>query len=122
MIKELALQYINIAILCKTCNDFLYFIDLATNEMIFSKTLNEFDRFIEDKEYILNNYTKGLDNKEIIILIDVKKYSNYTEFRFYSRNYSDYNIYPDWNIYKFIDYNIFKRKEKLKKLKQLQYK
>jgi len=119
MIKELALQYNYIAIICKKYNNFLDFIDMATKEIDFSKTLSEHDRFFENREYILKNFQKGLNKKETIALIDVERYDNYTEFRFYCRNYSDYNDYPDWNMYKFIDYNILKRKEKLEKLKQI---
>jgi len=119
MIKESALRYKSISILCKTYYDFLKVIDIATEEMIFSKTLKTDNfRFFENKEYILENYQSFLNKKETIALILVEENVNYTEFQFYCRNYSEYDSYNDWDRFKMIDCSIYLRKEKLKQLKQ----
>ena len=118
MIKESALRYKNISILCKKYDDFLKVIDIATEEMIFSKTLPVKIRFFEDKKYILENYQSFLNKKGTIALILVEEKINYTEFQFYCRNYSEYDSYDDWDRFKMIDCSIYLRKEKLKQLKQ----
>jgi hypothetical protein len=109
VIKNLVLQYNSLAILCNSIVEFKELINIVTNEITISK-----QGFIEDREYLLENYTTNLDGGKIYALL----IKDDNEFEFYVRNYNQSDLYSDWSDYKFINFSILDRKRKLKKLNE----
>ena len=111
MLKELALRHKNVAFLCHSMSDFIEFVNIATNEMTFSKTTFGFT-FYEDKEYILEHYIKHLDEYGAYALIVYDE----NEFQFYSRRYSESEMYIDWSMFEILNFSQMLRKIKLEKI------
>ena len=120
MLKELVLKHKNVAFLCNSMDDFIEFINLATDEMVFSKTLLNEVPFYENKEYLLKCHVEGLkkggingkpyDGKLYALII------YHDEFQFYSRNYSESEMFGDWHEYEIFNFSLMLRKKKLEKI------
>jgi len=77
MIKDFILKYKNVAFLCSSKQEFIDFVDCATNEIVFSKVGYE-----EDREYILKNYLYESEHMighdklfALICYVDLRKYT-----------------------------------------------
>jgi len=118
MIKDLILKYKNVAFMCNTKNDFINFVEESSEEIEYSMGigLGHNKRFVESKEYILDNHLKIPYNKKYI-LIRLKRNEGYDEYQFYSRDSNTYNMFNDWEKYKTINYSYLLRKQKIKKIK-----
>lgn len=116
MIKDLILKYKNVAFICNNKNDSITFIEESTKEIEFSKSLlgGYENRFIEDKEYLLQYH---LRSDKMIFLIWFKQDGGYDEYQFYSRELVDYDKYSDWEKSEIINYSQLLRIDKIKKLK-----
>ena len=115
-IKELAIKYEFVAFLCNSQNEFIEFVNQATDQIFFSKTWF-IDTHIETKESILKNYTH---TGKSFAIIEIKKLDNKKEFRFYSRDYNKYYIDYERVLpnYKIINFAKYQRKEKLMKINE----
>ena len=115
MIKEILEKYENVAFNCHTKEQYLKFIDVATSELYFSKTLSGI--FIQEtKETILKYYT---NRNETIALICKKNRYKRTEFQYYARVKEEFEYYSDWKEFKIFDFVKLQRKQKLQKIKNL---
>ena len=119
-IKELVLKYKNIVFICNSSNDFVEFVNQATSEIFFSKTFYKLYKYHESKDEILRGHIHTGKSFALICTQDLTKYGydGEIEFQFYSREYSDFDLYNNWSEYKFINFTKYLRKEKLKKLNE----
>lgn len=116
MIKELADKYIKISILCKSQDEFIKFIEDATTEMEFSRTVN-YQRIMLSKKAILKYKDKYIKPDEsVIILIEKREYRYHTDYNIHTTRIVK-NLYTE-NEYKQINYSPFFRKEKIEKIKR----
>ena len=93
---------------------YLNFINIATSEMKFSKSILATYTYYQTKNIILKDH---VGNSRTIGLIVYKcpAVKNKEEFQYYSRNTQD--EYDDWKEYKIIDFVKMQRKDKINKIK-----
>lgn len=119
MLKELAIKYTEVAFLCNNKNECEEFIDIATTEMHFSKTIyttnSKSERIVETKNYILNHYfDKDYKEHKYYCLIVNAGY----EFQFYTIDYREEKYYHNWKNTTKINFSKLNRKAKLIKIKE----
>ena len=143
MLKELVLRHQYVAFLCNSKNDFLEFVNIATDEMKFLKffgpsgsmSLSYFglddNKTYSDKEIILaqaspTNISYGIGDKSYILIVHgIYEHGQYyinneDEFTFHSINECHLDVYTGKNYtadnWKIFDSSLIFRKKKLEKI------
>lgn len=113
-IKDIILKYKKVAFICNSKDHFKYLIESFKNEnVVFSKSGH-----IEPNDELFNRYTHHIYDDKIIAIIyvvNIPSQENY-EYQFYTRSFSEYDKYNDWNSCEIIDFSQLIRDEKLSKI------
>lgn len=114
-LKEKLDKHQRVAVLCNGQDEFIKFIQDATTEIEFSRTIN-YQRMMLSKKSILkykDKYTKMSDC--VYVMIEKRHYNNYDDYNIHTRLSKD--LLPELNYYIF-DYSPYLRKEKIEKIKR----